>query len=253
MAGLVPVGNTYAPSKARRVSVTCSARRVSVTCKARRVARSTHQLVVLCSCQVKFCFPISSISFLSLFSLQLALPISSICFYDPRNDVLTSAKRAEALKHAKYDAICEGTGSTFSPFALETTGGHGASTASVYLLLKKQLRAGGRAAWQAREGHLVRATPGHDRPSDYSCPRWIRLASARSSAEAPCPQQTGWRVGIALGLAVAACLAASCGLISFSLAIRISSMAFIAVHGGLLAEQRRPFIAVHGGGPQKSC
>jgi hypothetical protein len=51
---------------------------------------------------------------------------------DPRNDVLTSAKRAEALKHAKYDAICEGTGSTLSPFALETTGGHGASTASVY-------------------------------------------------------------------------------------------------------------------------
>ncbi len=31
---------------------------------------------------------------------------------DPRNDVLTSAKRAEERKHAKYDAICEGTGST---------------------------------------------------------------------------------------------------------------------------------------------
>ena len=30
-----------------------------------------------------------------------------------------------------------------SPFALETTGGHGASTASVYLLLKKHLRDSG--------------------------------------------------------------------------------------------------------------
>jgi hypothetical protein len=65
--------------------------------------------------------------------------------HDPRNDVLTSAKRAEALKHAKYDAICEGTGSTFSPFALETTGGHGASStlASVYhryFLFAKHMR-----------------------------------------------------------------------------------------------------------------
>ena len=45
---------------------------------------------------------------------------------DPRNDVLTSAKHAEKLKHDKYDAICAATGSHFSPFALETMGGHGA-------------------------------------------------------------------------------------------------------------------------------
>ncbi len=51
--------------------------------------------------------------------------------HDPRNDVLSNAKRAEERKHAKYDAICAATGSIFSPFALETTGGHGASTASV--------------------------------------------------------------------------------------------------------------------------
>ena len=63
--------------------------------------------------------------------------------HDPRNDVLASAKRAEALKHAKYDAICEGTGSTFSPFALETTGGLGASTASVFFLFTKQMRDSG--------------------------------------------------------------------------------------------------------------
>jgi hypothetical protein len=67
--------------------------------------------------------------------------------HDPRNDVLTSAKRAEALKHAKYDAICEGTRSTFSPFTLETTGGHGASTlASVYhryFLFAKHMRDSG--------------------------------------------------------------------------------------------------------------
>jgi hypothetical protein len=48
--------------------------------------------------------------------------------HDPRNDVLTSAKRAEDRKHAKYDRICTATGSILSPFALETTGGHGAST-----------------------------------------------------------------------------------------------------------------------------
>ncbi len=73
--------------------------------------------------------------------------------HDPRNDVLISAKRAEKRKHTKYDAICAATGSVLPPFALETTGGHGASAASVYFLLKKQIArlgsAGGRAAWQA--------------------------------------------------------------------------------------------------------
>jgi hypothetical protein len=67
--------------------------------------------------------------------------------HDPRNDVLSRARRAEAHKHAKYDATCAGTGSIFSPFALETTGGHGASTlASVYhryFLLTKQMRDSG--------------------------------------------------------------------------------------------------------------
>jgi hypothetical protein len=53
--------------------------------------------------------------------------------HDPRNDVLTSAKRAEEAKHLKYDVTCAATGSHLSPFALETTGGHGASTATVYL------------------------------------------------------------------------------------------------------------------------
>ncbi len=63
--------------------------------------------------------------------------------HDPRNDVLTSAKRAEERKHTKYDAICAATGSVFSPFALETTGGHGASAASVYFLFEKQMRDSG--------------------------------------------------------------------------------------------------------------
>ncbi len=44
--------------------------------------------------------------------------------------------------------------------------------------------AGGRAAGQAQEGHLVRATPGHDRPSDYGPRCWpARLLRA---AHAPC-------------------------------------------------------------------
>ena len=63
--------------------------------------------------------------------------------HDSRNDVLTSAKRAEERKHTKYDAICAATGAVFSPFALETTGGHGASTASVYFLFNKHMRDSG--------------------------------------------------------------------------------------------------------------
>ncbi len=55
-----------------------------------------------------------------------------------RATVLTSAK--EKRKHDKYDAICAATGSHFSPLARETTGGHGASTATVYFLFAKQLR-----------------------------------------------------------------------------------------------------------------
>ena len=42
--------------------------------------------------------------------------------HDPRNDVLTSAKRS-SRKHTKYDAICAATGSVVSPFKLETTAG----------------------------------------------------------------------------------------------------------------------------------
>ena len=51
--------------------------------------------------------------------------------------------RAEDLKHRRCDAICAATGPDLSPFALETTGGHGASTATVYLLFAKQLRDSG--------------------------------------------------------------------------------------------------------------
>jgi hypothetical protein len=38
------------------------------------------------------------------------------------------------------------SGSTFSTFALETTGGHGASTKSVYYLFAKQMRDSGLSA-----------------------------------------------------------------------------------------------------------
>jgi hypothetical protein len=79
--------------------------------------------------------------------------------HDLRNDVLTSAKRAEERKHAKYDAICAATGSIFSPSALETTGGHGASTASVYFLSTKQSRDSGLPAdvldGKLKKDHLV--------------------------------------------------------------------------------------------------
>ena len=52
--------------------------------------------------------------------------------------------RAEDLKHRKYDAICAANGVyLLSSRALETTGGHGASTATVFLLFVKQLRDSG--------------------------------------------------------------------------------------------------------------
>ncbi len=50
---------------------------------------------------------------------------------------------AESNKYAKYDNLCAAAGTTFQPFALETTGGHGASTNAVYYLFTKHLRESG--------------------------------------------------------------------------------------------------------------
>jgi hypothetical protein len=94
--------------------------------------------------------------------------------HDPRNDVLTSAKRAEERKHTKYDAICAAQGrsshlsrskrrsSTVPPPSRCTS----SSSSPLQKTNARLGSAGGRAAGQAQEGHLVRATPGHDRPSD---------------------------------------------------------------------------------------
>jgi hypothetical protein len=54
----------------------------------------------------------------------------------------TTSSPAQSARRI-YDAICAAAGSNFSPFALETTGGHGASTATVYFLFTKQLRESG--------------------------------------------------------------------------------------------------------------
>jgi hypothetical protein len=62
------------------------------------------------------------------------------------------------------------TGSNFSPFAFETTGGHEAYTATMYVLFAKQLRDSGLPA-DVLVGKLKKdisfAPPGHDCPSDY--------------------------------------------------------------------------------------
>ncbi len=50
-----------------------------------------------------------------------------------------SATWAESKKHAKYDNLCATAGTIFQPFALERTGGHGASTKAVYYLFTKHL------------------------------------------------------------------------------------------------------------------
>jgi hypothetical protein len=59
--------------------------------------------------------------------------------HDPRNDVLTSAKRADKLKHDKYDAICAATGLTSLLSHSRRWGGCGASTAAKYELLTKHM------------------------------------------------------------------------------------------------------------------
>ena len=68
------------------------------------------------------------------FGCQTAIAVASMA------TELLRGKTAEEAKHLKYDATCAATGSNFSPFALETTGGHRASTATVYFLFAKQLR-----------------------------------------------------------------------------------------------------------------
>ncbi len=45
--------------------------------------------------------------------------------------------------HVKYDNLCAAAGTIFQPFALETTGGHGASTKAVYYLFNNHLRDSG--------------------------------------------------------------------------------------------------------------
>jgi hypothetical protein len=59
---------------------------------------------------------------------------------DPRNVTLVTAAWAETHKRVKYGNLCAAAGTTFHPFALETTGGHGASTNAVYYLITKHLR-----------------------------------------------------------------------------------------------------------------
>ncbi len=123
--------------------------------------------------------------------------------HDPRNDVLTSAKRAEEFKHGKYDTMCAATGSHLSPFALETTGGHGASTATVYLLFAKQLRDSGLPAdvlvskfkedlsFALRRGTIAQVTTHH---ALDGC-AWLRLPSAPSRMRSSLPstdEQASW-------------------------------------------------------------
>jgi hypothetical protein len=67
--------------------------------------------------------------------------------HDPRNDVLTSAKRAEERKHAKYDRICAATGSIFLTFRARNDGRsrclHPCVGVPMVLLFTKQMRDSG--------------------------------------------------------------------------------------------------------------
>ncbi len=118
--------------------------------------------------------------------------------HDPRNDVLTSAKRAEERKNTKYDAICAATGSIFSAFALETTGGHGASTAPVYFLFTKQMRDSGLPAdvlvgklkkdisFALRRGTIAQVTTHHALDATLATP------AQRAAEDELAPNFAGW-------------------------------------------------------------
>ncbi len=140
--------------------------------------------------------------------------------HDPRNDVLTSAKRAEERKHAKYDRICTATGSVYLvTFRARNDGrsrclhrGCTCSSKSIcatrvfrrtccwYCKLKKDI------PFALRRGTIAQVTTHHHLALDGFA--WLllasrlRLASARSSAEdeelppALNRRATGWRVGI---------------------------------------------------------
>jgi hypothetical protein len=103
--------------------------------------------------------------------------------------VVTSAKCAEERKQPSTTPSCAATGSILSPFALETTGGHGASTASVYLLLTKQMRDSGLPAdvlvGKPRRTSRLRCA-GARFPSDYtSCPRRLTPGYACAARARP--------------------------------------------------------------------
>jgi hypothetical protein len=58
---------------------------------------------------------------------------------------------------------------------------YSSSLAIAHLATKQMRDSGRRARGQAQEGHLFRASPGHDRLSDYTCPRRLRPPSALPS------------------------------------------------------------------------
>ncbi len=96
--------------------------------------------------------------------------------HDPRNNTLVYAAWAEGKTTTSATA-----GTTLQPFALETMGGHGASTNAVYYLFTKSIytRLGCASApgredteAQAQQGHLVRPASGNDCPGCHPSPTY---------------------------------------------------------------------------------
>ena len=97
--------------------------------------------------------------------------------HDPRNDVITSAKRAEVHKHRKYDAICVDSGVYLLSICAPDDGCARGLYRVGLLSLRQATARLGSAGGRARG---VCASPGHDRPSDYTCPRRLHLPSVPS-------------------------------------------------------------------------
>ena len=126
-----------------------------------------------------------------------------------------------------------------SPFALETTGGHGASPATVYLLLAKQPRDSGLPAdvlvvgklnkdssFALRRGTTAQVTITTHHALDGCA--WLRPPSAPSSMSPPCPQRGGLGSPL-LPLARRCCLDLSS---TFSPLIALNSLSQLGRRGG---------------------
>jgi hypothetical protein len=109
--------------------------------------------------------------------------------HDPRNDVLTSAKRSANTPSTTASARQRGLSSHLSRSKRRAVTVPPPRRCTSSSPSKCATRACRRTCSWAR--HLFRASPGHDRPSDYTCPRRLRPPSAPPRMSLPSTRRAG--------------------------------------------------------------